>query len=331
MTRFSYLTNTRMMPYPTRFTIRSLIHLALTCSLMASFLWPVTVRATPTNDLFRAGNREQILSPIWKKVIRQWSEEIALIAAEQGLDPDFIAAVVDEESNGIPNVISRVGAVGLMGVMPSSPGLEWRPDPEALEDPITNLRWGTAILSEIIRQAGGDLAAALAAYSGGWDQVDGQVTQNYAASVLDKYGRAVAARNGISPELASQWTIAIKIDKGYVPKESLLVLGEQPVSGLITYGEHIVYHYVDFFGRAFYIKGYAVPVALVVPIGSETSLFGDANTLDIELQSRLGQTAVKISASNPRVIIACLPSLSRLRGRASTRWFAPSFCPAWHR
>jgi len=299
--------------------------------MMASFLWPVTLYATPTNEIFRADNREQILSPIWKKVIRQWSEEIALVAAEQGLDPDFIAAVVDEESNGIANVISRVGAVGLMGVMPSSPGLEWRPDPEELEDPITNLRWGTAILSEIIRQAGGDLAAALAAYSGGWDQVGGQVTQNYAASVLDKYGRAVAARNGISPELASQWTIAIKIDKGYVPKESLLVLGEQPVSGLITYGEHIVYHYVDFFGRAFYIKGYAVPVALVVPIGSETALFGDANTLDIELQSRLGQTAVKISASNPRVIIACLPSLSRLRGRASTRWFAPSFCPAWHR
>lgn len=310
---------------------RHLINAALIISMMITLVWPATLRASPAIETAQTGSPEQILSPIWKKVIRQWSEEIALVAEEQGLDPDFVAAVVDEESNGIPNVISRVGAVGLMGVMPSSPGLEWRPDPEALEDPITNLRWGTAILAEIIRQAGGDLAAALAAYSGGWDQINSRVTQNYAASVLDKYGRAVAARNGISPELASQWTIAIEIDKGYVPQESLLVLGEQPVSGLITYGEHIVYHYVDFLGRPLYIKGYAVPVALVVPIGSDASQFGEANTLEIELQSRLGQTAVKINSSNPRVLIACLPSLSRLRGRASTRWFAPSYCPLWYR
>lgn len=316
----------RLAPFRHTFLLLALAGLGL-----LTLLAPTPLYATPASDMSRAENPEQILSPIWKKVIRQWSEEIDLVAAEQGLDPDFIAAVVDEESNGIATVISRVGAVGLMGVMPSSPGLEWRPDPEELKDPITNLRWGTAILSEIIRQAGGDLSAALAAYSGGWDQVNSRVTQNYAASVLDKYGRAVAARNGISPELASQWTIAIKIDKGYVPQESLLVLGAQPVSGLITYGEHIVYNYVDFFGRAFYIKGYAVPVALVVPIGSETTLFGDANTLEIELQSRLGQTAVKTNSSNPRVLIACLPSISRLRGRASTRWFAPSFCPSWHR
>jgi hypothetical protein len=248
-----------------------------------------------------------------------------------GFDPDFVAAVIREESNGDSRVISRAGAVGLMGVMPTSPGLEWRPTAEELMNPSTNLRWGVAILADVVRQSGGDLYSALAAYSGGWDQVNSRVPRSYASSVLDYYGQAIMARNGISPDFASQWTLAIKIRGGYVPNESLLVLGDQPVSGLITFGEHLVYDYVDVSGRPYYVKGYAVPVVLVVPIGTDSVTFGSADTLETELQARLGETNEKIDNSNPRILIACLPSLSRLRGHASTRWFAPSSCPSWHR
>lgn len=270
------------------------------------------------------------LSPIWKETIQQWAMEINDLADVYGLDPDFVAAVVREESNGDPRVVSRVGAVGLMGVMPASPGLEWRPQLEELKDPTTNLRWGVAILAEVVRQSGGDLYSALAAYSGGWDQVNSRVPRNYAASVLDYYGRAVVARNGISPDIASRWTLAIEIRHGYVPNEPLLVLGDQPVSGLITYGEHMVFEYVDQSGRSYYVKGHAVPVALIVPLGTDSISFGGAETLEAELQARLSETSAKVTSSNPRVLIACLPSLSRLRGHASTRWFAPSFCPSWH-
>ena len=164
----------------------------------------------------------------------------------------------------------------------------------------------------------------MAAYRGGWDNVNSRVPRSYAASVLDYYGQAIVARSGISPEIASQWTLAIKIRRGHVPTDSLLVLGDQPVSGLITYGEHVVYNYVDETGRSYYVTGYAVPVALVVPIGTNDRSFGQADT-------RLGQTGEKIAISNPRILIACLPSLSRLRGHVSTRWFAPSSCPSWHR
>lgn len=286
--------------------------------------------ATISPELSRRITRPT-LSPIWKKTIQQWSSHIGILADVYGLDPDFIAAVVREESNGDPRVVSRVGAVGLMGVMPASPGLEWRPAVDELKSPSTNLRWGVAILSEIVRQSGGDLYSALAAYSGGWEKATSRVPRNYAASVLDYYGRAVVARNGISPDIASQWTLAVEFRRGHVPNESLLVLGDQPVSGLITYGEHMVYDYVDQAGRSYYVRGYAVPVALVVPIGTDSISFGSADTLEIELQTRLGETHEKISGSNPRILIACLPSLSRLRGHASTRWFAPSFCPSWHR
>ena len=274
-------------------------------------------------------NQQAVLSPVWPRTITQWTSNIKTLAATNGLDPDLIAAIVHEESNGDPRAVSRVGAVGLMGVMPKGPGLEWRPEPSELTDPATNLRWGVAIIAEIIRQSGGDLYAALAAYAGGWDQVGSRVAREYAASVLNNYGRAVAARNRISPDIAAQWTIAIQIRGGYVPSESLLVLGDQPVSGLQTYGAHTVFRDVAESGHAYFVTGYAVPVALVMPLNDVS--FGSAHAVEAPLQARLDRLQAKNEQSNPRVLLACLPSLSRLRGHNSTRWFAPSDCPAWHR
>ena len=272
----------------------------------------------------------QTLSPIWNPNIQQWSAEIIQVADVYGLDPDFVAAVINAESNGNPTGISRAGAVGLMGVMPSGPGLEWRPSVEELQQPNINLRWGVGILSETIRQSGGDINAALAAYSAGWDQAHRTVPQEYADNVLNDYGRAVAARSGISPDIASQWTVAIEMRRGYVPFETLL-MNQQPVSGLYMYGEHVVYNYVDQAGRQFYIKGYAVPLALVVPATHDQPAPLDSDSVESDLLNRMGMDNQKIDHSNPRVLLACLPSLSRLRGHLSTRWFAPSQCPRWYR
>jgi hypothetical protein len=296
---------------------------------------PGNTRAASRQSLHRSssGPEAVLLSPMWGPTIRQWSTYIGVLADTHGLDPDFIAAVVKEESNGRIDGVSSVGAVGLMGVMPQGPGLEWRPTTEELMIPAVNLRWGVAILAEVVRQAGGDLSSALAAYSGGWQYAGSNVPRAYAASVLDNYARAVLIRQGISPDIATQWTIAVELNKGYVPHESFLILGEQPVSGLYTYAPHRVYDYVDDYGRSFFIDGYAVPIALVVPAypdpNSNTS--GRGNEIDLHLQARLNEDGVKIDTSNPRIILACLPSLSRLRGIASTRWFAPSGCPSWHR
>ncbi|MCB9006789.1 MAG: lytic transglycosylase domain-containing protein [Ardenticatenaceae bacterium] len=298
-------------------------------------LSPAQTNAADRQGLHRSdsGPETFLLSPMWGPTIRQWSTYIGILADTHGLDPDFIAAVVEEESNGRLDGVSSVGAVGLMGVMPQGPGLEWRPTTEELMIPSVNLRWGVAILAEVVRQAGGDLASALAAYSGGWEYVGSSVPQAYASNVLDNYARAVLIREGISPDIAAQWTIAIEINKGYVPNEPFLVLGQQPVSGLYTYAKHRVYDYVDDFGRSYFINGYVVPVALVVPADPDPHImtFGSGDEIDLHLQARLGQDSVKIDNSNPRIILACLPSLSRLRGIASTRWFAPSGCPSWHR
>ncbi len=274
-----------------------------------------------------------VLSPVWGPLIQQWSDYIGVVAEANGLDPDFIAAVIQEASSGNPAAVSRAGAVGLMGVMPASDGKERRPSPAELKNPALNLRWGVGILSEVVQQSGGDLYSALAAYNSGWEQVDDGTSRHYAANVLDNYGRAIMVRNGLSPDIATQWTIAIELTKGNVPLEPLLVLGDQPASGLYTYGEHTIYNYVDESGRAYFVRGYVVPVSLVVPQEalSDTAGSGNGNEVDVYLQSRLSQTGVKVANSNPRLLQACLPSLTRLRGLSSTRWFAPSDCPASNR
>jgi hypothetical protein len=271
-----------------------------------------------------------LLSDYWGVTVSQWTPQIVKEAKASGLDADFIAAVIRTESNGDPTTVSRAGAVGLMGVMPGGPGLEGRPTSERLEDPELNINWGVAILTSIVRQSGGDISSALAAYSGGWDFANSQIPKQYAQQVLDDYGRAVAVRAGVSPDIAARWTVAIEIRRGNIPAETLL-LANEPVSGLHLFGEHVVYDYIDeATGTAFYVRGYAVPLALIVPLNVSANAASD-NTVDDRLLARLGMSETKINDSNPRVLLACLPSLGRLRGELVTRWYAPTQCPSWHR
>ncbi len=273
---------------------------------------------------------EDLLSSYWGESIAQWSPQIVKESKASGLDANLIAAVMQAESNGDPSTVSRVGAVGLMGVMPTGPGLEGRPTTERLMRPGLNINWGVAILTSIIRQSGGDISSALAAYSGGWDYANRNVPRHYAQQVLNDYGRAIAVQAGVSPEIASRWTIAIQVRRGNIPAESLL-LSEEPVSGLYLYGEHVIYNYFDeATDKVYYVRGYAVPLALIVPLDLNGNAAED-NTVDARILARLGMGETKINDSNPRVLLTCLPSLSRLRGELATRWYAPTQCPSWHR
>lgn len=284
-------------------------------------VWPQqeaqAARSAPITTLNEA-KQPALISPYWPEGVQKWQALIYKIAFVSGVDPDLVAAVVLSESHGLHEAVSPVGAVGLMGVMPQGPGMEWRPTSQELLDPETNIRWGVAILTDIMRQAGGDLGAALAAYNGGWTQVHLPITQAYANKVLDNYGRAVMTRIGASPDLAYRWTIAVEMQRGHVPNQPLLVLGHSPADPSRIYGGHMVYNFVSPEGEVFYIKGYAVPVL---------------SPKEVALAQPVDPAEPHISKGgrNPRLLIACLPSLSRLRGHLSTRWFAPSTCPAGRR
>ena len=86
-------------------------------------------------------------------------------ATRQKLDPDLVLAVMQIESAFNRFAISRVGAQGLMQVMPF-----WRLEIGRPQDNLinveTNVRYGTVILAHYIDVAKGDLVDALARYNG---------------------------------------------------------------------------------------------------------------------------------------------------------------------
>ncbi len=231
--------------------------------LFAAWLVSSILLLLPLSSRAQAPNHnvaQTQLSPYWSGQIRQWSAEIVVVSERYGLDPDLIAAVIQAESGGQASLMSYMGAVGLMGIMPAGPGFEFRPTAEQLMDPYTNLNWGAAILADIIRQTGGDIGAALAAYNGGWDYASRSIPRGYAEQVLDAYGRAVASRNNIPLDMARQWTVAFEIRRGNIAAEPLIF--NQPVQRVQTYGEHVAFNHVDASGRSYYVKAYAVPIAI---------------------------------------------------------------------
>ena len=152
-----------------------------------------------------------LLSPYWGPTITQWADLIASHAGQRGLDPDLVSAIIFEESHGLPNQISIVGAVGLMQIMPQEAGFWWRPKMAELLEPSMNLYWGTRTFSKIVQQAAGSLNRALAAYNGGWEQESLRAPKAFAGKVLDHYARAIAARAGYNARSMKAWTILLDI------------------------------------------------------------------------------------------------------------------------
>lgn len=104
----------------------------------------------------------------------------------------LIAALIAHESGGQSHILSVVGAVGLMQVMPCDCREELRyyfasrPSTAALRCPYVNVAFGCNILRNKSNSLGGNLSTALAGYYGGISST-GQPTQDglrYAKNVL---------------------------------------------------------------------------------------------------------------------------------------------------
>lgn len=85
-------------------------------------------------------------------------------AAEYGIDPNLLAAVIYQESRFDERAVSRRGAMGLMQLMPRTAAYLGVTDPF---DPQQNVRGGAKYLAEMFRTFGGDLELSLAAYNAG--------------------------------------------------------------------------------------------------------------------------------------------------------------------
>lgn len=107
-----------------------------------------------------------------------YREMIAAEARERGLDPFLAAAVIRQESSFKPRAQSRVGALGLMQVMPgtasglaSGEGIRgWSAD--LLFTPEINVHLGTRFLAAEMQHYGGDLPLVFIAYNAGPARAD---------------------------------------------------------------------------------------------------------------------------------------------------------------
>ncbi len=103
---------------------------------------------------------------------RPFAEPVLKAAADYGLDPRLLWAVMREESHFRPGAVSRAGARGLMQIMPGTGEYIARQKGVAFEvddlfDPETNIRFGAFYLASMLKSFRGDLDRALAAYNAG--------------------------------------------------------------------------------------------------------------------------------------------------------------------
>jgi soluble lytic murein transglycosylase-like protein len=125
---------------------------------MAFFAIPETVLAA------RSPHRSSLIQRIRLDYIESYIEEAA---TKERLEPALLRALIRVESNFNHKARSRVGARGLMQIMPLT--AEELGNRKALDhrNPRANILAGSHYLRELINQFGGDLKLALAAYNAG--------------------------------------------------------------------------------------------------------------------------------------------------------------------
>jgi soluble lytic murein transglycosylase-like protein len=112
-------------------------------------------------------------------------------AAETKVPSHLLMAVIRTESGGDPSAVSRVGAQGLMQLMPGTAQEYGVGNPF---DPASNVAGGARYLRDLLARYRGNLTLALAAYNAGPGAVDRahgvpdyQETQTYVSRVTAAY------------------------------------------------------------------------------------------------------------------------------------------------
>ena len=136
-------------------------------------------------------NKETIEKTTFKNSREDIENLINKYAQKNNLDPDFIKAVVKQESGFNPDAKSKCGAMGLMQLMPQTAkglGIIDAFDPEQ------NIDGGTRYLKSMMNRFNNDPKLALAAYNAGPAAVQkyGDIppyreTQNYVKNILSSY------------------------------------------------------------------------------------------------------------------------------------------------
>jgi soluble lytic murein transglycosylase len=107
-----------------------------------------------------------------------YRNQVTKYARQRKIDPSIVFSLIRRESAFNKNAVSRVGARGLMQIMPETGKFiakklkeSWR-TVEMLFDPETNLRFGTFYYKHMLNRFSGNFALAAAAYNAGPHRVN---------------------------------------------------------------------------------------------------------------------------------------------------------------
>ncbi len=134
-----------------------------------------------------------------------YDAEVQAAAAEYGVDPALVRAVIHAESAFNKNALSRKGAQGLMQLMPDTADMYGVMD---AFDPSQNIQAGTAHLAMLLKKYGGDVSLASAAYNAGEGAVaryggippfaETRVYVERVATLLRRYQSSMGSRSATS-------------------------------------------------------------------------------------------------------------------------------------
>lgn len=149
----------------------------------------LTKPATKVNADIYSAKAEALSTKVSSK--EQIKNIIFKAAKKHGVDEKLVNALVMQESGFNPNAKSKVGAMGLMQLMPATAKGLGVTNPM---DPEQNVEGGVKYLKSMLNKYNGNIILALAAYNAGpgaVDKYDGvppyKETQNYVKSILANY------------------------------------------------------------------------------------------------------------------------------------------------
>jgi soluble lytic murein transglycosylase len=137
----------------------------------------VAERLLKRDDLGRLPSADNIWA--WRcKYPEPYRGIVSAVEARYHLPDSLVHAVMRQESGFRPNVVSPVGAIGLMQLMPNTarraaeeimqqPGAPWVPDPNKPTNVLNNVELGGYYLGKLLNMLGGQLPVAVAAYNAG--------------------------------------------------------------------------------------------------------------------------------------------------------------------
>lgn len=138
--------------------------------VLVAFVIVLVIFFLSSDDAFK-GAKKKVYSVFYPQ---KYEQQVQKYAKEFGVEEPLIYSVIRTESGFRPEVVSSAGAMGLMQLMPST--FDWLQQElegsvtyssDSLLDPDVNIRYGTYLLSKLLKEHNGDIKTAAAAYNAG--------------------------------------------------------------------------------------------------------------------------------------------------------------------